>query len=415
MVRRTLWLGVLVVLWALWGVPVLAAQDTPGVVPGATPGAEVTVLGQIVNRTPGGSVPPALPVMIHAWDANGQEQLARPGEATADGRIRFENVPVVEGWTYALMTTYLDVTYFSEPFRLTGGDRPAVVEVPIYDQTSDTSSVVIERFHVFFDVTTDGVEVTEVYIVSNVGDRTVVGAVTLSDGSQATLLFPLPPGAANVRFGPMLDNVLLRQPGGFADPRPVVPGRGSHQVFVSYTLPWRSEWTYRHEARYPIRGVTAVVPSTSGLALEEEGLIFAGQRTSSDGLSLDVYTREGLSPGGALTVTLRGTPNLRVGSMVGREDVRSRAFPWDVVVGAGVLVATLLGVGLWWQRRGGRGSQTVPEDATEAFERVIAAMAALDEAYERGEVTPAAYQEQRDRLRRQARALLQQRLSSGGP
>ena len=57
----------------------------------------------------------------------------------------------------------------------------------------------------------------------------------------------------------------------------------------------------------------------------------------------------------------------------------------------------------------------MPEDATEAFERVIAAMAALDEAYERGEVSPAAYQEQRDRLRRQARALLQQRLSSGGP
>ena len=400
----------------------LAAADPPGTPAASTPTATTTVQGRIVNRTPEGTVPPSLTVMIHAWDTAGLEQLARPGTANPDGTFRFDDVPVSEGWTYAVMTIYQEVTYFSEPFNLSPDEPAPEIEVPIYEITDDSSTVLIDRLHIFFDVTPEGVIITEVYIISNTGDRTIFEAVTLNDGSKATLIFPLPLGASDIRFNQNLDGEFVLQPGGFADRMPLIPGEGVRQVFVSYTLPYQDNLIYRHEARYPIKGVTALIPSATAIALSGEGLVFAGQQTTPDGLSIDVYTREGVNPGQAINISLKGTPNFRVGNTVGRMDTATQSRPWDVVIGGGILGLTLIGLGLWWMRRSqatapqpqpasGTPSAAQPSaaavaDVVTAFDQVISEIAALDDAFERGDIPEKEYRQQREALRQRARELL---------
>ncbi len=379
----------------------------------ATPPASpqtVTVEGRIVNGTPGGEVPPSLTVMIHAWDESNQEVLARTATSTEGGRFRFEGIPVDATWTYAVMAMYQDVAYFAPSFSLAGNVQPPEVEVPIYEITTDSSGVVIERLHLFFDVTTDGVNVTEVYILSNRGDRTVFGAVTLEDGSRATLIFPLPSNASAVRFDQTVEGEFVRQPGGFADTMPLVPGESVRQVLVSYLLPYTPNMTYRHTVRYPIAGITALVPTAQGISLQSQGLVLAGQQTTSDGLSIDVYTHEGIEPGQEINITLKGTPNARVGNMVGRIDTAPSGRPWDVIVGGIVLGLTLIAVGAWWYRRPVAESVDEMEESTDqafgAFDRVVSQIAALDDAHARGELSERAYRERRRRLFQQARGLL---------
>ena len=71
-------------------------------------------------------------------------------------------------------------------------------EVAIDDITTDASSVQIDQRYVMLVYTGTDLQVTEVYFVSNRGDRTVQDAVQLADGKVATLQFPLPAEAINL-------------------------------------------------------------------------------------------------------------------------------------------------------------------------------------------------------------------------
>lgn len=414
----TWWLGI----WWIASIIILgsagvvhAAQDTPPAP--TTPEAVVTLKGRIVNGTPEGTVPPDLTVMVHAWDATGSEQLSLSGVANEDGTFEFADVPLVSGWTYAVMALYQDVAYFSTPFQGSAEEVPEQLEVSIYEATDDPSAIRIERMHVFFDVVQEGVRIAEVYIVSNTGDRTVRDAVTLDDGTTATLLFPLPPGASEVEFNAQVEGEFVRQPGGFADRSPIVPGRAVRQVLVSYLLPYSPNMVYRHTPRYPIKGITALVPSAVGIELRSDALVFAGQQTTSDGVSIDVYTGDNLEPGQELAITLAGTANIRVGNTTGQvTSARARTFPWDVILGGVILVGTLAGVGVWWTRRSrpnsspDRGAFDVDENL-DRFDEVITAIARLDDAHARGEIPDHEYHQQRERLWQKARALAAERLT----
>lgn len=110
MKRRLLALS-LTVLALLAEATFASAQTTTPAPPG--PPRTGSVAGQIVNGTAGGSVPADLKVMLHAWDATGETFMQ---EAAVDpaGAYRFEAVPMQTGWTFGVMLTRDDATYFSE-------------------------------------------------------------------------------------------------------------------------------------------------------------------------------------------------------------------------------------------------------------------------------------------------------------
>ncbi len=393
------------VLALLWPGQVWAEADAP--TPQATERVG-TVTGRIVNGTPGGVVPDTLDLMLHAWDANGVEQVMLHATSDLDGTFKFEDVPFNASWVYAVMATYDDVAYFSSPVGLSTDQDVLEVEVPIYESTNDTSQVRIERLHVFFDVGPMGLTVAEVYILSNQGDRTVKNVVPLGEDTWGTLAFPLPRGISSVRIGDNSER-FVRTADGFVDTAPLLPGRAVSQILVSYVQPYEDGMTYRQVVPYPVAGISVLVPEDLGLTIRGDGLVSAGVRTTSDGEAIAIFTREALEAGETLEVTLSGTPNIRMGNEVGAmgEQPSPESRLREVIIGGLALGLALIGVGVWWYRREDEEREVaLAAEEPLDFETVVARIAALDEAHARGDIADEVYRREREALRQLARALL---------
>jgi len=215
--------------------PSVKAQT--GTPPAPTEPAAGEVLGRIVNHSPGGEIPGQLDIMLHAWDQTQTEKLMLHGQSNPDGSFSFENVAFEPGVMYAVMATYQDAIYFSEPAIPEPGESSLTLDVPIYESTQDLSNVQIEQMHVLFYWSPGGLSVSEVYIMSNTGEYTVKDAMTLDDGTPVTYKLSLPDKVSNLNFEHDSNGRFLQFPGGFADTAPLVPGNGSNQVMVSYVLP----------------------------------------------------------------------------------------------------------------------------------------------------------------------------------
>ena len=289
--------GLLTILLLLGTAVPLFAQDEP------QPTGQVS--GQIANMTPEGVVPNGLPLMLHAWDRDFNEKLMVEGQSTAAGTFQFDDVLLNSDWLYAVMLTVDDVLYFSEPVSLPAGATILNIDVPIYDKTSNTAAVQVARQHVFFDAAQDGLLVGEIYILSNMGDRTVVG-----NNGEDTLLSPLqfnlPEGVQNVTFEGNENGRYLLTPSGFIDTAPLRPGEGTGQVVVRYVLPYENGMGYTVAPNWPTNGINFLVPEGIGIALAGAGLSVEGTRDMGDGRQVTIYNYGRIQPSEALKLTLTG-------------------------------------------------------------------------------------------------------------
>ena len=126
-----------------------------------------------------------------------------------------------------------------------------VLDIHVSDSTTDTSTISMERLHVFFDFSHENVvQVVELFLVSNSGNQTVVAA----DANSGVLNFKLPAGASNLQFqDSVIGQRYLATDSGFADTAPVPPGSMSSQVLFAFDLPY----TGKAEISLPIPYNTA--------------------------------------------------------------------------------------------------------------------------------------------------------------
>jgi len=142
----------------------VAQSETP------PPSRTGTVFGQIANGTEGGEIPGDLALMLHAWDEQG-ETVMLDGKADSSGAFRFENVPMQDGWVFAAMLSYHDVTFFSGTAEVQPEIKELALPLIVYETTSDASAVRISQMHVFLDFVSGKLTVGEIYVLSNAGDR----------------------------------------------------------------------------------------------------------------------------------------------------------------------------------------------------------------------------------------------------
>jgi len=81
-----------------------------------------------------------------------------------------------------------------------GGERSPQDATPPAATTDDPSNSIISQLHIFFLPAADTIQVTEFYVISNVGDATYVGRQEPGDSVATTLAFTLPEGASNLGF-----------------------------------------------------------------------------------------------------------------------------------------------------------------------------------------------------------------------
>ena len=362
-----------------------------------------SITGQIVNGTAGAGIPDSLTLMLHVWDGDFNEKEMLTGQADANGRFQFDNVPFVPGWFYAVMATYQDVTYFSVPMPVPEGETTFDLELPIFESTTDTSGVQVEAMHIFFDADPNGLGVGEVYTLSNPGDRAIVGGPdTLADGTPVTFRFNLPPEATNVSFQGSREGRFMRTPDGFADTAPLLPGESSGQIFVTYALPYNDSLTLVRTAVLPTKQVNVLIPAGLGLSLSGDGIVNAGRQNMGEDMVVDVYTMEGLDAGETVRLDVSGAlalPGVEPAASEANLSSREGIFVGSIVLGVALIITSF-----WWYARSRQPEPAEP--FPEEFEEIVAQIAQLDEAHEQQAINDEQYQAQRDVLREQARLIL---------
>lgn len=376
-----------------------AAQDSsPSTAPERAIG---TVSGTVVNGSDGGAVPESGEPMLHIWDARFQEKGMEHGVLLADGVFRFEEVPFVPGWQYAVMLNYEGATYFSEPAAVTDGQAELALEIPIFEATTSTKAVSITRQHILFDAAAEGqLLVGEVYVLSNSSDRTIA----LPEGADlvaAPLAFTLPPGAENIglenndngRFKPTAD--------GFVDTAPLRPGEDTAEVVVRYTLSYDEALTYQFTAPWRVDELNVLLPASTGLALEGGGLQPLEARAMGSEDEITVFSHDGLAAGETLALRLSGDLVAPPPAAISPAPAAPPTRGGLLAPMAAALGGLLLALAVWLYRRQPR-NRRVPT----TLSTLVTEIAVLDEAHEAGQIDDTDYARRRSLLFAEAQQLL---------
>lgn len=359
------------------------------------PAAAGTLQGQIINATEGGEVPPGMEVTLAAIE--GQSVVfSSTTEADQEGRFVFDELDADPARIYTAFVEYQGVRYLSEGLHFTAEIDSAELPILIYESTSDSSSLRVERLHLIFNPIAEGrMEITEVWVLSGPGDRTIA-----TQNGEGLLVVPLPQGFSDLSLdnGDNIPGRYVATQEGFIDRAPIQPGAAVELVF-SFVLPFERQLEFAQPLVYPV-DAAVVLLARDGFEIRGEGLQDLGLRDMG-GITLRNYALNDLAAGDVLELEL--SP--------GRAAFNLGALPMETLLGVGVLGLVLLGVGYWWMRS--RASDEakqypLPESASDQ-EAILRAIATLDDEFEAGRLEQQDYRQRRDVLKRQALEMMRGR------
>ncbi|UYN90055.1 MAG: c-type cytochrome [Anaerolineales bacterium] len=351
---------------------------------GDEPAAIGAFSGRVQDGTDG-ELAPGLQVTLFGYEG---QTLVHSQTATvgANGRFAFDEVPVAEGRTFFAAVDYLGLSYFSE--FLNEGQTEFSQPIIIYETTSDTSQLAVERLTLILEFERPGfVRVVQQYLVSNIGTR----AVTPTQEGAPVLLYDLPEGAGDLAFneGVFRERYLPTQ-NGFGDLRAVLPGLQTYQLLFAYEMPYTRSLDLPLALNLPVRSV-AVLVQHGGVTLANADFTKAGEQQIQDASYRAYLSSQAYSAGDTAELQLRG-PNPQGGG--GWQALLAND---GVVVG---LAGLTLAVGFTWLWL--RRMQAGPDE-------VLARIARLDARFEAGDVSQNQYTRQRAALKAQLRRMMKDR------
>ncbi len=387
--------------------PARAQSPTPTETAEKVPTGEVT--GALVNRSKGGAIPENLPIMLHIYDQNYSQLGMLHAQSQPDGSFCFDGVPLNQDLFYVGFVTYRGVSYNSQPVLYDGNTIPGI-ELPIYETTDDLSQVQVDEMHVLFNFAEDGLEVNEIYLISNLGDRTVTGTITLDDGQPATIELPLPDGADYVFFKPEESERFVKLEDGFVDKAPLVPGERTSRMMVSYLIPYTEEMSYTYFAPLTISNIDFLLPADEQVILSGENLDGPEITTLNNDSIYQAYTHQGLYAGETLSIDMLGQPSVMTsgGSNVSPVKGNGLDLSGAIGIGSGILGLGVIAFGVWrWRKTRDDDTEASQEDDDESasLDEVVAEIAQLDEARGRNEIDEAEYAVLRAALKEKAKEL----------
>ncbi|MCZ7541484.1 MAG: cytochrome c [Anaerolineae bacterium] len=405
--------------------------------------ATLTVRGRLVQGTAGGEViPVGLPMQLYALDVHGNLAGVYESESAEDGAFTFENVARAVGNMYLVQVTYDDIAQGGQVPAINGDEETVTQDITVYKRTTDTSTIAITWAQMLINyapIEQFGLEVWLRLELANTGDRIVTLDETAGSSAwHVSVAIELPPAAFGIQ--PMQAEGSQRYDVGVVDGVPMVrdtwplrPGQ-VHTVTVAYYLPYEDGAVIDQAFGYPVVDGAVLLPNDT-VTLTSEQLDEAGAwryRVSAGGVRVtELAPDEKIDPDKdfslvkehLLTRPLAGDERL-VFELVGRptrtsnvmssspasSDSETNTVPLLLAV-AGVLIIGAAGM-LWLRQRralaGGLPALQADADGWQAppagaeKEALLAAVAALDDAFEGGDLDEETYQERR--------ALLMQRL-----
>jgi hypothetical protein len=310
--------------------------------------------------------------------------------AGTDGRFTFTGIEPVAGRNYVATADYQGVLYASAIAAFPGNTPALDLPLTVYETTADIGAVQVGRLHLVFDFASDGVvQVLELWLLSNTGDRTVFTA------DQGLIDITLPEGASGLSFdGGTVGDRFELTPTGFRDRRELVPGENTGEIIFSYNLPYDGSSKLDRQAPYPVMATVAMV-SGEGPQVSGDGFTDMGLRQVS-GMSLHTYQRGPAQAGETISLELSGQP-----TAAAAPSTSTQVAP--VIAAAAALALALIAAVLIWFRPWRRRARPAPA-AEQAGDEDAAlwAIASLDYEFAEGKIDPASYQARRAELIRRA-------------
>lgn len=356
-----------------------------------------TVLGRVINGTAGGALSGAITVNLIGFEDQAGVVESLTGTVDAQGQFQFADVAYAPGRQFVVAADYNGITYHSEVVAFPAEGGQLDVPVTVFDKTDRPDALRIDRVHTFllFEVP-DFITVGQLYILSNLGDRTFAPA----DGR--TVEFGLPAGATALEVQNGTEGTTyFRTEAGFVDTLPVLPGEGVSQVLFSFRLPYADGLKFEQKMLYPVNNVNVMLGDTSLRLIGDQFVEGSAQDVS--GQDFLNYSRLGLAAGEALTFELQGRS--AVSNAAAQPAVISASDTTGLAVGLGALALALLGIGAWWWRRsaGPAPRGAAPARAAASREDLLQAIAELDDDLAAGKVSQAEYEKERAWLKQELR------------
>lgn len=357
------------------------------------------IAGAVSNGSPQGGPVTGLTVTLRPFQS--MEQLP-PREATVgeDGAFTFGELPTGPEYVYLVTTSYNGVEFASDPVQFADGSEAAEAPVQVYEPSTTPGDIKVALAQWFIDYEEGALLVGELYRVNHVGDRVYVGSEEVAPGKAAVLRFDLPDRATSLALdGGEVGGRFIRVAGGIVDTEPLPPG--GKQILMRYLLPYSGTRTeLEHSIPYPVDRFSVLVregPRVSVRGLEQAGTEDAGDRVFVN------YEASDFAAGNP--VQIRFSDLARASAAAPAASTPVLAYHPALLYGIAALAAVaFLGVLVLALGRSARppASAVTTSSVDLAAERqhLLRAVANLDDRYTAGEVDYAAYERERQALKR---------------
>jgi len=392
-----------------------SAESTPMANGQATAGSEAPqsfapgygiIQGSVTNNA-GAATPSDLVVTVHGFDhttgdnAGAQEVFTQNVTLSPDGSYTLENVELPNGRIFLAEAAYGGITMKSEIVTVAEGattiDLPAIT---LYTVTTDPSALVIDELHLFFQADTNNTyQIIALYNFHNPGKDVVT--VNMTADQQEIPFLKFPTGAQGLGYEAVQDTApLISLDNGFAMP----PNEKAYGILAFSSVPMDTK-SITQELALAASTVRIFVPD--GVKLASDRLT---QESAQEfqGTAYQSYVAQNLKAGDKLTFEVSGTPKAGATSSSSSTSPTSNN---NLLIGAGVLGAILILVGVWMYLRNRNQAQISEEDEENeaefaSSEEVLDAIIALDDLHRAKKISEDAYQKRRTDLKETLKGLM---------
>lgn len=294
---------VVIIVLLLWlaSAPRTAAQTPTG--------GQGVIEGQAVMASAGSSASLSnLPASLFTFIAGQRQVPPAVSQTDAQGRVRFEQLNTSSNYTYTLFIKFGDTIYQSEVISFTAGRSVAQAVVKVYDVTSDDRALRLDQHHLIVDLDNQAqaLSILELYLMTNSGDRAIVGAPdSAANNKRVSFRAPLPPDALIESIEGRTPNEDIFQSGNeLLDTVPIAPGQSS--LVFSYKLPYQRA-TFAFAIGTPVTTTALNLLVAPDISVRSPRLTFQ-ENVQAGNRQFQRYSARDLSPGTSIAVELSNLP-----------------------------------------------------------------------------------------------------------
>lgn len=356
--------------------------------------------GQVLNGTTGQPVQTL--VTLNVFE-NFEPLQAQEVQSGADGAFSFGNLPTGAQYAFLLSATHGDSRFGSDIVRFTEGQTTLDAPLQVYDASATPGEITVNLAQWFIDSHQGALLIGELYRIDHASDTVYTGSEEIEPGKMAVLHFNLPAGVNSLALdGGEIGDRFIRTADGLVDTQPLPPG--GTQILMRYLLPYSGdEAELAHSVPYPIDRLNVLVVDGPEVTTDLQNM---GPQTVSE-QQWNSFERVDLPAGEPISLRLANLgAAVAAAAAPARPNTSNAVISFNpgllIAVGVVALLAALAVFGAYLLLRPAATAEqpalaasTAVLDPAAERQRLVAAIAQLDDLYAAGEIGADSYQHSR--------------------